>query len=524
MKKEFSILNNKKKWLSIDGITLLRTMHEAVKDILTQYASRLEVPKNGIFEIHSAKSWLDSIGHLCKFKTGHDKQGECWLPIDIEVGKSVVSISEDSTVSFPNNQGSYEDITKTIRQMLKKYKYSASKLARILLKKLSGKDYPDEIEENHKVFLNSLLVLMFGVEPSRNNTTLLTSLLLLDLIRAKQRYGSRNEIFDWRCAFVSRHGYHWDDWEHKPYGGKYPMAQSSTGKGNLGAGVQGKKGVLLYGRRDFIEKNSSEEILSQLLDEYPQRHAVPRREISLVIHWLDSLSKENQDLLKEAQNEDALLDQIKRLVVKRLKCGYLRDEQPNFLKTPAPKKMVPLKMQSKKIEKSRAVLEHSKDDGTASRSYSFHRIDVACKLIPGWVANGETKKLPKTEKLPETIIQGKLSGFYSIKDSNKKDKCTYCYSRPYPLQSTELPPKNTAIVITRNHKKTHRIHRYKNEDCGISSKITKRTIHPEKINEKCGLVMFFGQAKKMKLAECKECLPSTPIEELSGKISKLGSK
>lgn len=548
MKKKFEFVNNDGRKLSLSGISLLRLIHEVVQNTIAQYCDK-EKQKENPLKVNNGQFWIDIIGHLTTFHTSHDYSTATWLDCKITINNAkeitVIKKNNGELVKFPDDKHSYEDITEKLREILKKYKFTHSILAEVLLSRVAAADYPSQLnsqtipwQDKDKEFLDALIILMFGVESSRNNTTLLSSLLLLDLIQHNQVYGSRNTPFNWENAFVSRYDYHWDDFEYKNYGGKYPMSSQSTGSGNLGKGKPQDPGVLKYGRGDIfvetmpnffgitdpqMEKSycHTESFLEEQFNEYPQRHGVPRREISLVVHWLESLTSDNKKLLAVAKDETDLKEKISQLLETRLIHGYQLEknlQRTLFIENSTNKKFIPLQTYHLKDLSSTPInLTHQNSNKESSKHILLHRPEVTCKLIPGWVAKGEEKTLYTNDK-----IKGNINRFWSNKSSKDEFfKCVYCYSRP--LEITFSRKTNPAQLVLVDNKKTiHQLN--KNETCTVRSKIDTRTISSDKLTDTTAQLTFFGQATKENNKKCEQCFPDESVDQIKKEIKELKIK
>jgi hypothetical protein len=534
MKNEFKITLNNKQEVLVNGVKLIRIMNDAIKAIVPQGNTYLK--EKDTYKVKNSSFWVEALGHLYQYISWYDKSGEYWLPCSIKIGNDIeeadINLNKDSIVIFPENKHSYEAISSNTLEICRKYSLTHAALAEILLSRLNVSPYPAEFKKDDKKFLDALIILMFGVECSRNNTTLLTSLMLLDLIATKNVYGSRYVPFDWHSAFVSRYNYHWDDWEKKNYGGKYPMSQQSTGKGNLGQGDKNNPGVLKHGRGHIFQKNVAYELdelqppdekvyqysvsfLMGLFAEYPQRHSVPRREMSLAIYWLNTLNDKVSERLKQAKDQKELEAAIQQVFFERLSVAYTAMRPEFFLKTPLQETIIPLPLHSvKDIDWAVVQLCHfSKKDNKSSYTQAantnvFHLIDVHCKLIPGWVGYSEEKEATVND---ETItITGKIGRFPSLPDD--ANRCTYCFSHT-AQKNIKNETKNTQIVrVDEEDGKCHKI------DSECNPKVKSITFEPGRVTKTCSQVMFFGMAEKSGKQECKTCLSQvqTSFQALSG--------
>ena len=182
------------------------------------------------------------------------------------------------------------------------------------------------------------MTFLFMIEGSRNNVSFLTCLLSLDLVAIGAEFGSKGKRFTMERLFRSLH--HWDcgnplDSYQHDYGGKYPMGQQGTGRGSLSGRACVAKKFLIPGivpKRASIEKMVNKNMLAKKFGEceqlaynlyaQPKRQAIPRREISMLVHWLDNLSDIHTQYLFESKNEVEVLERIVKLLRKRMIDGY----------------------------------------------------------------------------------------------------------------------------------------------------------------------------------------------------------
>lgn len=201
-------------------------------------------------------------------------------------------------------------------------------------------------------FLAGMAALIFGVEASRFPSSLVTGLLLMDLIIGKRTYGrDGTKRFTLYNAF---HSVSWDDGEW--YGGKYPYAVHGTGSGN-----RVKRNELAQGKGE-LEPN---------LLKLPQRHAVPRREVTLLVHWLEAKVDPTEIPKLEAGD-------VSNILLGRLARAYRDSKIPSLPEGhgPSPDTGVHSLSSGELFEKTRSGLVFWYDGG------SFYHYDLGCKLLP----------------------------------------------------------------------------------------------------------------------------------------------
>ena len=378
---------------------------------------------------------MSTVGHLSSYALSNfdqrydfSKNPEAkWFPAYFKIGHSshrveVKDIRHDAYVAFPMcKNGSYFAIDEYLRQfttvpdpteeqikqlfesdfqqsLLRNDKHT--KLANILLKKISGEDYPTELDVNFKQFLDALLVLKLGVEASRNNTTFLTAIMLIDLIAARAEFGHQHRAYSWDNAFVSSAGYEWEDYEANNCGGKFPMATFSTGSGNMKE------------RRAAIKDNIN--VSDIFIDK--QRHRVEEREMSLIANWLKYISKTNPAYFENIKSLDELKNSIKNSFSARLHQVYGVQPIVNLpLSLPSNNSGIYSRTAWRKhYEREPYVLyfEHQSIDKNKKLSIRtgkyYHRTDYQCKTLPGFVIKRNTKNIKEMELSTQVFVEKKM--------------------------------------------------------------------------------------------------------------------
>jgi hypothetical protein len=172
--------------------------------------------------------------------------------------------------------------------------------AQFILNRAAGMD--NTVVDAASDWVDALIVLLFGMETARFHSGLCATVLFLDLIANAKAYGRTGRQFGFDNAF---HMGSWEDGEW--YGGKYPYATHGTGSGNN------------Y-MRNVLAKDYQLALANHFAG-LPQRHAVPRREVSLCVHWLESSLGPTPDLY-----DDDLNTKIQNALSGRLKDFYWRNQ------------------------------------------------------------------------------------------------------------------------------------------------------------------------------------------------------
>lgn len=426
----FQLVNHAGRNIKLNGMALLKLAHETVKELLNPITLKANAePKEKLCHITDGESWLKTAGRLAKFIGGQDIHGLVGLfPTTIIVGKNPSGetktiINKDRTgdayVKFPLASGSYAAIAKYLQQFADRDAISPSldettallshassaaawsnfrkkfinrkhaAIANVLLKRIQLEPYPVDYSPEEKQFFDALLVLMLGVESSRVNTTYLTTVLLLDLIANHRTYGRLERAYNWHNAFTSGAGYVWNDSEQRDYGGKFPMAVNSTGKGNFGV-----RAAMLT---DLNENLALEEIIA-----HSQTHQIPKKEISLLVHWLQSLDQVGLAQLKQANCGQDLKITIQQLLKNRLCFAY-------GIQPPADPSTIGVTLNQGSFRNHQQVGDFRRDIGgihyylqiksttpqQSTEATYCHRSDIPCKLINPAFVQGEEKEISK---------------------------------------------------------------------------------------------------------------------------------
>ncbi len=191
---------------------------------------------------------------------------------------------------FPRRQFldlSYPDIANAFGIIMNGYQDSA--IARDMLLIAMGKKPQTNYQQHQLDFLAGVVTLMFGMEASRFPSALVTSLMILDLIMFDKTYGRRGKPFTLADAFDKK-----DNGQSRSfdlgylYGGKYPYAVHKPGIGNAG-------NRRILGDKDSHLPSFKTQLLASMLY-LNHRLIVPRREVTLFIHWLEAKIDKDQDV------------------------------------------------------------------------------------------------------------------------------------------------------------------------------------------------------------------------------------
>lgn len=182
-------------------------------------------------------------------------------------------------------------------------------IAEKMLLKMKGLPAAVSYGADGDAFIEAVVALMFGVEGSRFPSAFLTSLLLLDLIRTRKCYGrAATKRFKLAAAFDSQKNFDFDCL----YGGKFPCAVHEPGRGNA---ANRRMLGQLGGQLSAIATTSSSHFNrgegAQMMLDLNHRFIVPRREVTLLVHWL------------EARFGEKFLPQIGRLDVLKAIAGRI---------------------------------------------------------------------------------------------------------------------------------------------------------------------------------------------------------
>ncbi len=452
-RNQFTVINNNGRALHIQPTTLLRIARNTCRTLLQEH--RATKPTT----LADGAAWLQAAGRLCLPIVGgdmrHEDTGKLYpqsynQTCTINVGTvnptavQLKNLRKDALVVFPDSGHDYRSIATRMLQIIgpqpqlprgmshlgyllfpqampRLINYNHSKVAVALLNRIRGFDYPQKLQ-THRNFLDHLLMLMLGVEGSRNNTTYLTLLMHLDLIAANCFYGRRSRAYSWNNAFVGAYGTLWSDYEAKDYGGKYPMATNSTGQGNLSARNQ------LLNQTDNLE-----DVFMQFLND-KQHHRIPLKEVSIIRHWLAALPASFQADLQRCNSEAELAEMIRSILFNRLQHGFFHPDadEHNLLVANNEHQIIrgTTALNDDRREPYVYAFTHTNShSGNRRHGLHYHRLDSACKANAGYAIRGETKALRDRwgqHNVTATInIVGKEQGIITVAFSTETTSLNY---------------------------------------------------------------------------------------------------
>jgi hypothetical protein len=289
---------------------LLSAMDEAVDALgggADPYAGQDRLTRKVRFRMRSGAHWvylanqksLKAPGRLpCTVQVINGAPVEC----------GVGGTAGGERVYFPGGRDlNYRDVAEGVRAVMTG---GDAAWAQLMLDRVTG---ADTNAGSDMAWVDALIVLMFGMETARFHSGLCTTVLFMDLIANGKAYGRTGKPFGFSDAF---HTGSWEDGEW--YGGKYPYATHGTGSGN-----------------NYMRTVLASDYQMVLMEHYaglPQRHAVPRREVSLCVHWLESALGPDPDLY-----DDELYNKVLAALTNRLRDFYLRNQpRANLRYSPNP--------------------------------------------------------------------------------------------------------------------------------------------------------------------------------------------
>jgi hypothetical protein len=223
-------------------------------------------------------------------------------PINIALGQGNQGLRLDFPITAAKKDLNYQEVQQGLTALVAG---NHAVIARLILDRVQGKNVDGGLTTANLAWLDALIILMFAVEGSRFPAALVTSVLFLDLV-AQGKVRASGKVFTFDNAFHTNL-----DWEDGSwYGGKFPYATHGTGTGNnwMRAELKADNGLAFQNH----------------FEQMPQRHCVPRREITLLIHWLEC---------RQAQSARPYLNSvaIQRALQRRLKVAYLTKAAPPVL-------------------------------------------------------------------------------------------------------------------------------------------------------------------------------------------------
>lgn len=422
--------------ININGVKLLKIVHASVQEHLKPFIRiNRNTAKSTLQKVESGLDWLKLAGRLATFVSGEIadqkdcdfvKQASSKLYGNITVGcapQQTVVATRQEHVEIPHSEnGSYVAIAHYINKFLDQFTEQVSAqetyrtlcsvlknspeapeqkrnnahadLATVLLARLSLHTYPEHFTSENTAFFDSLLVLLFGMEASRINSSYLTGVMMLDLIANQVTFGRFQRTFSWQNMFTSGPGYQWNDFEQKDYGGKYPLASNSTGPENFSHRTN------VVNAPELHELNALQAIMDG-----EQHYQVCKKEIKVVLAWLNNLNVQARNTLSSATTEDEFIGQLKTLFKQRIRDVFVR--RPT-IPTPI--------LQSNHEGLLRQYELRSRDQQLTARNHYYlkitnqssdrvvwdqyyHRVDTPCKMTASDFVMGDSKTIkPKRQK------------------------------------------------------------------------------------------------------------------------------
>lgn len=286
----------------LDAAALLNIMDSALATKLATAPGCAKVGK--YFTITQGGHWLSVLGKLAMgtaivpFNARRNSALPCTLKIGNDGSEMPIYEAHGTTerIDFPagavawvggkigKRDLNYLQIAEGFRR-LNNVGHADEDIAADLLLKMKGQATATDYGANGNAFMEAMAALMFGVEASRFPSAFLSSLMLLDLVRNKKCYGrDGTKRFKLTTAFDSGKNFDFNCL----YGGKFPCAVHEPGKGNASnRRVLGELGSQANNATVHNGNFARGEGVGMLL-ELNHRFIVPRREVTLLIHWLEA--------------------------------------------------------------------------------------------------------------------------------------------------------------------------------------------------------------------------------------------
>jgi hypothetical protein len=298
----------------LDAARLLNLMDAALASRLADAAAHTVV--EGTVTITQGGHWLSLLGRLAKGEAivPFNERRASILPVAVQIGEHGWEMPAEARGSserlhFPLGALRWADVTRidTGNTALAKVDLNYQQIADgfrklnnsgcsdanvadnmlLLMKALPlGRNFSGEKQPNvdRRAFIEAIVALMFGVEASRFPSAFVTSLMLLDLVRSAKCYGrGGDKRFTLKGSF-DKPGTKFDF--DCLYGGKFPCAVHEPGKGN--AANRRMLGQLGGQRDDAKSGHLTRADGMQMMMELNHRFVVPRREVTLMIHWIEA--------------------------------------------------------------------------------------------------------------------------------------------------------------------------------------------------------------------------------------------
>jgi len=295
----------------LDAATLLNLMDSALATKLVGAAACARVTDT--YTITQGGHWLSLLGYLAMGTAivPFNQRRASVLPCSVKIGNagSVMPVYEyggtTERIDFPVAAVRWargDDVARTRDTDLKRdlnyiqiadgfrklnnSGHTDAEVAADMLRKMQNKPMAKDYGAQGNAFIEAVVALMFGIEASRFPSSFVCSLLLLDLVRTEKTYGRAGaKRFKLTSAFNSAKSFDFDCL----YGGKFPCAVHEPGKGNaanrrmLGE-LGGKANADDTVARGHFNRGEG---VNMMLD-LNHRFIVPRREVTLMVHWLEA--------------------------------------------------------------------------------------------------------------------------------------------------------------------------------------------------------------------------------------------
>ena len=176
----------------------------------------------------------------------------------------------------------YIEIGQVFKKMVGGDPASDMRIANQLLMMMMGADVPG-LTAPQKDFMAGMVALMFGLEATRFPSSLATSIMLLDLVRKGCTYGRNGTSKFTLAKAFDKPDVSFDHGEL--YGGKFPCAVHTPGPENSrNRRMLGELGLNPKPEWERDERTFLQDATLKL----NHRFVVPRREVTLFVHWIEA--------------------------------------------------------------------------------------------------------------------------------------------------------------------------------------------------------------------------------------------
>lgn len=428
------------------SISLRQKLHESSFKLLSisyritnEYirSQQMSMDKNRIYYVKSASDWLRLIGHFAdqysrsSLDVGKATLYPCQIIVGPENNQRAIKITNSGVVQFqmPNGRAiggdSYPDIARYLKSILdtpdnqikptdivyllqgnldRELLQNHRELAEVLLRRIVGDAYPkNQYTEEQEYFFDALLVLMLLVEGSRNNSTLVSFVLLMDCIINHVAVNGEVKAYDFINSFFSDS--EWDGPFVLPNygqsqvrkfdrGGLFPMVSHASGVGNFSerkTAIEGKYSKFY---------NSPHAVNLDYFEKRPQKHHILLQETQLFVDWL--LWFANDELQKAIIHPDQLEEIVQRVIKTRIQQVFQGQFGQVIRYKPYDQFAPDSGSACGHIDKTvRGVLflqhtvENEKQPKKTGQLTYFHKLTRPCRSVPEYVVNKEAKALKK---------------------------------------------------------------------------------------------------------------------------------